>query len=160
VCAGGGFALTTGVQWAADRLSEVATPPWLNKTKDPGIERLAEQTSSTEGPLTVTVLSVRVNDEVTMVKITATNTGSDSLTLPESGFVQLTTSDTTLQSDFAAGNWAETVPGGGGKTTGTIVFDGRPPAGSDQVTLTFTQIFGSLGGPDSIAVTIPLTSGP
>jgi hypothetical protein len=158
LCGGGAFALTTGVQWAADRLAEVATPPWLNRTKDPGVERLAESATATEGPLTVTVLGVRVNDEVTMVDLSAANTGGDTLRLPAFGYCQLDTAGRTLAADPAAtqGLWAEAVPPGD-DIDGTIVFDGRPPDGPGEVTLTFTQIFGGLGGPQTISVTAQLT---
>jgi hypothetical protein len=152
LCAGGGYALTNGVQWASDTLSRVATPPWLNKTKDPGVERLAGQASKTSGPLTVTVSSVRVNDEATIVKINARNTGPDALTLPTFGNAQLTIPGATLQPDPAAGDWPNTVPSEG-EATGTIVFDGVLAAGPAKITLSFSTIYGSLNAPRNIAVT-------
>lgn len=154
LCAGGGYALTTGVAWTADKLSDIATPPWLNKTRDPGTQRLAAPVSESSGPLTVEVQSVAVNDQVTMVKIHATNTGPDALTLPDFGGVQLTIPGDTLQPDPAAGDWPRTVPAGG-EATGTIVFDGVLPDGPAEITLAFTQIFGSFEL-THIAVTIPV----
>ena len=155
LCAGGGYAITTGVQWAADKLSDIATPPWLQKTKDPGVERLARQVSTASGPLTITVLSVRVNDEVTMVRINARNTGPDALTIPTFGNAQLTIPGATLQPDPAAGDWPDDVPAGG-EATGTIVFDGVLAAGQAEIKLSFSHIFGGLKAPRNIAVTIPV----
>ncbi len=151
LCAGGGYGLTQGVGWAADKLSDIAQPPWKQKTRDPGVQRLAAPASQTEGPLTVTVTGVRVNDEVTMVDLTAKNTGQDALNLPVFGYCQLTIPGKTLQPDPAASNWEGTVPAGD-ELNGTIVFDGPLEAGRINVTIHFTKVFGSLDGPDSIAV--------
>ena len=153
---GGGYVLTTGVTWAADKLSDIATPPWLNKTKDPGVERLANQTSNTAGPLTVTVLSVRVNDQVTMIKVNAKNSGSDTLRLPTFTTAQLTTQDATLEADPAAGDSTIVVPPAG-ESFGTVVFDGVLAPGAAEITLSFTQIYGGFDSPRSISVQIPIS---
>ena len=156
LCAGGGYGLTTGVTWAVDKLSDILTPPWLDKTKDPGIERLARQVSNSAGPLTITVLSVRVNDQVTIVKINAKNTGSDTLTLPTFTTAQLTIPDETFEADPAAGDSSIDVPPAD-ETFGTVVFDGVIPPGAADITLSFTQIYGGLDSPRSISVSIPVS---
>jgi hypothetical protein len=154
VCAGGGYALTTGVHWAADRLSAIATPPWLSKTRDPGVERLATQATAQNGVLTLTVLSVRVNNEVTMVKATAANTGSEAITMYVFQNAQLTLPGATLSADPAATEWPTVPPNG--EATGTLVFDGVLPPDATEVTLSFSRIYGGLDGPRNISVHIQL----
>ncbi len=156
LCAGGGYAATTGVTWGADKLSEIAEPPWVSKTRDPGVERLARQVSNSAGPLTITVLSVRVNDQVTIVKIKANNTGSDTLTLPTFARAQLTIPDATLKADPPSSDPSIDVPPGQ-ETFGTVVFDGVIAPGATDVTLSFTQIHGGFDTPRSISVSIPIS---
>jgi hypothetical protein len=157
VCIGGGFGLTSGVTWAVDKVSDLVTPPWLNKTKDPGVERLARVVSATAGPLTLTVQSVHVNDKVTMVDVKAVNTGTDNLMLPTFGNAVLTTADASFKADPHAGVDSITASPGGTPGFGKIVFDGVLNPGAAEVTLTFGQIFGSLRGPQTISVKIPIT---
>jgi hypothetical protein len=156
VCAGGGYALTTGVTWAAGKLSDLATPPWLDKTKDPGVERLAEEASNTAGPLTITVQSVRVNDQVTMIEVLAQNAGPDTLRLPTYTTAQLTIPGATLEADPFAGAQEIVVPAGS-DSFGTVVFDGVIPAGPAEIALHFTQIFGGFDSPRSISVSAAVT---
>jgi hypothetical protein len=155
VCAGGGYALTTGVHWAADRLSAIATPPWLNKTRDPGVDRLATRATAQNGPLTLTVLSVRVNDQVTMVDATATNTDNEAISMPVFQNAQLTLPGATLSADPNATKWPDVPPNG--EATGTLVFDGVLPAGATEVTLSFSRIYSlNLDAPRNISVRIEL----
>jgi hypothetical protein len=158
LCVGGGFGLTSGVTWAVDKVSDLVTPPWLNKTKDPGVERLAAEVSNTAGPLTLTVQSVHVNDKVTMVDVKAVNTGTDNLKLPTFGYALLTTADATFQADPHAGVSDITALPGGTPGFGKVVFDGVLKPGAAEVTLTFSQIFGSVRGPQSISVKIPISA--
>jgi hypothetical protein len=161
LCGGGGFGLAYGVQYfghkAIDVLNDQATPPWEKKTQDPGRERIAKAASHTEGALTVTVSSVRVNAQATIVTITARNTGKDSLTLPVYSNAQLDVPGAnTLNADPAASSFGGTVPARG-QTTGTIVFDGILGAGVTRVTLSFAHVQGSLNGPESISVSVPIS---
>ena len=156
LCAGGGYAVTTGVTWAADKLSKIAEPPWVSKTRDRGVERLARQVSNSAGPLTITVLSVRVNDQVTMIDIKAKNTGSDTLTLPIFARTQLTVTDATLKADPAAGDSSIVVPPAD-EVFGNVVFDGVIAPGAADITLSFTQIHGGFDSPRSISVSIPIS---
>jgi hypothetical protein len=154
LCAGGGYGLTQGVGWAADKLSEIAQPPWKQKTRDPGVQRIAAPASQTEGPLTITVTGVRVNDEVTMVDLTTENTGSETLNLPIFKTCQLASPGQTFEADPAASdNWHEVVAPNS-ETPGTIVFDGVLAAGPAEITLTFAQIYGGLDSPRSISVRV------
>jgi hypothetical protein len=157
ICAGGGFLVTTGVQWASHKLSDIATPSWLRKTQDSGVERLAAQATAQNGSLTLTVLSVRVNAEVTMVDATAINRDTDAVRMPVFENAQLTLPGATLKADPAASTtWSETIPPSG-KSTGTIVFDGVLPADATEVTLSFSRIYSlSLNGPRNISVRIQL----
>jgi hypothetical protein len=159
ICGGGGYALTTGVSWASDKLSDIAAPPWKQVTKDPGVERLAAPASNTAGPLTITISSVRVNRQVTIVKISAKNSGSDTLTLPVFSSAQLTVPGSkTLAGDPAASdNDGNIQVPPGGEWNGNVVFDGVIPSGSAQVTLSFAQIYGGFNTPRSIAVPFTVT---
>jgi hypothetical protein len=162
LCGGGGFGLAYGVQFfghkAIDVLNDQATPPWEKKTQDPGRERLVKAASHTEGALTVTVSSVRVNAQATIVTITAKNTGKDALTLPVYSNALLDVPGAnTLNADPAASSFGGTVPARG-QTTGAVVFDGVLGAGVTRVTLSFAHVQGSLNGPESIAVNVPISA--
>jgi hypothetical protein len=61
----------------------------------------------------------------------------------------------TMQPDPSASDWTAQVPSNG-EISGMIVFDGTIPSDARTARLTFTQIFGSLKGPRSIAVEISL----
>jgi len=162
LCGAGGFAVAYGAQWAGQRaiafFEEQSKSPSERKLEDPGVERLGGTTSNTtQGVLTMTVTSVRVNDQVTVLTVTTENNGSGSLTLPLFGSAQLAVPGAaTLEPDPFAGTWAETVPAGG-ETTGTIVFDGVLGPQEMSVTLSFTQIYGSLNGPRSMSMEIPIS---
>ncbi|MEU7823929.1 hypothetical protein [Catellatospora sp. NPDC049133] len=155
LCAGGGYLATTAVQAGVQKLSEFATPPWINKRNETGQERLASEVSETGGPLTITVLSVEVTSQATKVKIRGENTGGDALTLPTFGRAQLTAAGETLLPDPGASTWPETVPAGG-EATGVIVFDGVLGPDVDSVRLSFSVIHGSFDAPPNIAVDIPI----
>ncbi|GAB4049172.1 hypothetical protein [Catellatospora paridis] len=155
LCAGGGYLATTAVQAGVQKLSELATPPWIAKRDETGQERLASEVSETGGPLTITVLSVEVTSQATKVKIRGENTGGDALTLPTFGRAQLTAAGETLLPDPGASTWPETVPAGG-EATGVIVFDGVLGPDTDSVRLSFSIIHGSFDAPPNIAVDIPL----
>ncbi|MFI5913161.1 hypothetical protein [Dactylosporangium sp. NPDC051541] len=161
-CGGGGFAVAYGAQAAGQRairwLDEQGKPDWEKKTEDPGRERIAKAASRTEGALTVTVTSVRVNTEVVMVTITAKNTGADSLNLPVFNNAQLNVVGAdTLNADPASSTFSGTVAAKG-QASGTVTFDGALPAGATKATLSFAHVQGSLKGPNSISVDIPLTA--
>ena len=58
--------------------SRSSPSPSERKLEDPGVERLGGTTSNTtQGVLTMTVTSVRVNDQVTVPTVTTENQGSD-----------------------------------------------------------------------------------
>ncbi|WP_155374142.1 hypothetical protein [Catellatospora vulcania] len=156
LCAGGGYLATSMVQAGVAKLSEFATPPWINKRNESGQERLASEASETGGPLTITVLSVEVTSQATKVKIRGENTGRDALTLPVFGRAQLTVAGETLLPDPGASTWQGTVPAGG-EATGVIVFDGVLGPDVDSVRLSFSAIYGSFDTPPNIAVDIPIT---
>jgi hypothetical protein len=160
LCGAGGFGVTYAAQWAAGKavafFKDQTTPPWEKKTQDPGVERIAKAASQTEGPLTVTVTSVRVNSEVTMLSVTAKNSGSETIALPIFKSAQLNGDGTdTMEADPAASKWGIQVPPGG-KISGRIVFDGVIGPDVKTATLAFAQVMGSLDGPRSISVEIAL----
>jgi hypothetical protein len=159
LCGGAGYGLTNGVTWAAGKLSDIATPPWLQKTRDPGVERLASKTTTENGTLSVTVRSVRVNDEVTMVELGMTNRGGSALTLPLLENAQLSMPGKTFKADPSASDptWPGSIPPGE-ETIGTAVFDGVLPRGPVDVSLSFSHIFGTgLDSPRSITIRFSVT---
>ncbi len=162
LCGAGGFAVAYGAQWAGQRaiafFEEQSKSPSERKLEDPGVERIGGTTSSTTGGvLTVTVTSVRVNQQVTVLTATVENQASEALTMPLFGSAQLTVPGAaTLEPDPFAGTWSETIPAGG-EATGTIVFDGVLGPGEFSVTLSFTQIYGPLNGPRSLSMEIPIS---
>jgi hypothetical protein len=160
LCGVGGLGVTYAAQWAAGKavafFKDQTTPPWEKKTQDQGVERIAGTASQTEDPLTVTVTSVRVNKEVTMLDVTAANASGETITLPDFGSAELAIPGAkTLKPDPAAGDWTQQVPAGD-ETSGTIVFDGVIGAGVTTVKLHFTHVYGPLDGPRSISVEITL----
>jgi hypothetical protein len=160
LCGVGGLGVTFAAQWVAGRavafFKEQSTPPWEKKTQDPGVERIADTASQTAGTLTVTVTSVRVNSEVSMLSVTAANAGSETLVLPIFMSAQLAVEGSdTMQADPAASKWPTQVPAGD-EISGKIVFDGTIGPDAKTATLTFAQVMGSLDGPRSISVEIPL----
>jgi hypothetical protein len=158
LCGGAGYGLTNGVTWAAGKLSDIATPPWLQKTRDPGVERLASKTTTENGTLSVTVRSVRVNDQVTMVELGMTNRGDTALTLPLLENAQLSMPGKTFKPDTGASDptWSGNLPPGE-ETIGTIVFDGVLPQGRGDVSLSFSHIYGSLDSPRNITIKFSVT---
>ena len=78
--------------------------------------------------------------------------------MPDFGYVQLTVpGSSTLSPNPGASDWAGTVPADD-TLDGMIVFNGVLGPDVSQIRLTFTKVFGSLNGPDSIAVDIPISS--
>jgi len=158
VCGGGGLAVAYGAQWAAGKVTALFADLTGESKDDPGVERLAAQVSETKGVLTITVKSVQVNDRATVIDLSATNAGDESITLTR-GFCQLgVPGKPTLKPDQFNGSWGDGVVPSHGEHNGTIIFDGRLEPETKQVTLAFTQIFVmGPGGPRDIAVKIALT---
>jgi len=159
-CGVGGLGVTYAAQWAAGKavafFKDQTTPPWEKKTQDQGEERIAKAASQTDGPLTVTVTSVRVNAEVTMLSVTAKNSGGETIALPIYTSAQLNADGSdTMQADSAASKWDIQVPPGG-KLSGKIVFDGVIGPEAKTATLSFAQVMGGFDGPRSISVEISL----
>lgn len=103
--------------------------------------------------------SVRVNSLATIVTVRATDSGGEAIRLPIFGNAQLTVPGANrLTPDPFAGTFNEQVPAGG-ETTGTIVFDGALGTEVSMVTLSFSTIFGPLGGPQNIAVDLSIAPG-
>lgn len=159
LCGGGGFAITYGAHWAAGKvvalLDEAAKPPWERKTEEPGVSRLARPVTKQSGILTLTVTRVEVNSLVTMIDVTATNSGSEALSLPRA---QLTVPGArTLLPDPAVSDFLLGSVPGGGELTGRIVFDGAVAGQATGVTLAFTSIFSmDFDAPRSLSINIPL----
>lgn len=151
ICGGGGFAATVGVQWAFSKALCFFDP-----VKHGGEDRLREPVSETAGPLTLEVTSVETSGCGVAVRLHAINEGPDSLTLPVYGNSHLTIpGETSRGGDAMTSKWDETVPPSG-ELTGYVVFRGDLPADTTEVKLSFSTIFGTLGEPRSISVTIPI----
>jgi hypothetical protein len=159
LCGGGGFGLAYGAQRIGHNIinsldNGPSTP--ADKTKDPGVERIASPASASAGPLTVDVTSVRVNNIATIVTVHATNSGNDALQIPVYHNAQLTVPGAnSLSADPFAGTWSGPVPAGG-ESTGTIVFDGVLGPGVTGITLSFSTIFGGFDTPQNISVDISI----
>jgi hypothetical protein len=141
--------------------------PWVQSVADHGSPQLisgtgpsagrpvlVRQKTGSAGPLTIRVTGIKVTADVTRVTMRLHNDGSDSLHLALQSYGQLSTRDgTTLPGDGldSQGIWPDNVPPGQ-TVKGTAIYSGTLPAGTTSVTVSFSQIFGTLGGPDTIAV--------
>ncbi len=119
-----------------------------------GTDVLAEETSATEGPLTVTVHSVVVTSHFTRVELSATNTGDTPITLPIYRNCYLNTDSATMEGDSFRSDWAETVPSGQ-TNRGTVVFD-RLPDGVGSISISFAVVFGSFEANSLTVADVPL----
>lgn len=159
LCGGGGLAITYGAHWVAQKFvgaMDDMKPPWEQRTEEPGVRRLAKPVSKQSGILTVTINAVEVNSEVTMINITATNSGNESISMPRA---QLSVpGSNTLQPDHAVSEFLRGSAPAGGELTGTIVFDGVVGGHVTKVTLAFTSIHSfDFDAPRNISIDIPLT---
>lgn len=158
VCGAGGFGVTYFAQWIAGRAAASFDEITGKSKANPGVERLAAPVSNTNGPLTITVNSVQVNDKATIIDLTARNEGTGKLTLTR-GFCQLMVpGKPTLETDKFIGSWGDGDVAAHGERNGTIIFDGILGPDTKNVTLAFTTIFGAgFTSPRDIAVDIALT---
>jgi hypothetical protein len=116
-----------------------------------GVQRLAEPRSATAGELTLTVDGIEVTAHFTMVTMTVRNDYASSAKLPIFGNSQLTSGTVTVEGEPFRSRWPDTVPPGQSRT-GTITFAEPLPDSATSVTVTFTTIFGVLGGPAALSV--------
>jgi hypothetical protein len=150
------IALITGLSSGVAYGSRYVTG-WVTGTES-GTDVLVRPVSKTEGPLTVTVQSFEVTRHLTKVGVTAVNTGKDSITLPLFMTCQLDAGGATMSADAFRSRFTESVPAGG-RTVGTILFNGRPAEGTRTASLSFSHTFGSFEL-DSITVSgIELSTG-
>jgi hypothetical protein len=144
VCGGGVAAAAFGVQYLGG---------WLTGD-EAGSDILAEETSATNGPLTVTVHSVVVTDHFTRVELSATNGGDIPIILPVYRNCYLDTGVATMQGDPSRSEWAETVPAGQ-TTRGTVVFD-RLPDGVESISISFAIVVGTFDTRSLAVADVPL----
>lgn len=103
--------------------------------------------------LTITIDAVEVARHLTKVDLTVVNGSSDeAIALPLFGNCTLNAGGPTMGTHFWASDWNESVPPGGGRSVGTIVFNGRPAPGATTATLSFAHAHGSF---DLRSVTVP-----
>jgi hypothetical protein len=139
ICGGGVAAAAFGAQYLGG---------WVTGDQQ-GVEWLAEETSATDGPLTVTVHSVVVTSHFTRVALSASNAGDSPIMLPVFHNCYLNDGRATMEADTFRSDWAESVPAGQ-TTRGTVVFD-RLPNGVESISLSFSVVFGSF---DTNSITV------
>jgi hypothetical protein len=151
LCGGGVAAASYGARYLGGLLTG----------DESGFDVLAQEVSSTAGPLTLTVNRVVLTAHFTRVEMTATNAGSSSIDLPlyMNCILDAAGARTTLPADSFKSDWTEAVPGGGRSVTGTVTFD-RIPDGSGSISISFSTIYGSpeLIGKSITVADIPLTA--
>lgn len=119
----------------------------------PAAERLVKTGKESAGGLTLTVVSVKQTKRSTRVEVVARNNTKETLMLPLFGNCSLrSSSGVTLQAEPHAPKWTQALPPGGDRQRGTIVFEDTLPAASTRASLSFSVVYGSLSGPDSITV--------
>jgi hypothetical protein len=95
----------------------------------------------------------------TQVGVAASNQTDTSLTLPVFDNCVFTGSEgTTLQADPFRSHWSETLPPGS-LQRGVIIFSGHLPAPVLEASLSFSTVFGRLGGGSITVHSIKLTPG-
>jgi hypothetical protein len=149
---GVGFAATWGVQWLNGQAICLLDPKHYD-----GEQRLARSAAAASGKLAIEVTQVTVSRCGTIITVHAVNSGNDPLTLPVFGNASLTVpGHTSLGGDPRTSDWNETIPARG-EMTGVLVFK-EVPADATKITLSFAIVYGRLGGPGGVSVTIPLRS--
>jgi hypothetical protein len=145
----GGAAATEGIRYAVGYFTG----------NEPGTSRLAEPASASSEGLTLTVESVTYTAHFTQVGVAASNQTGTSLTLPLFDNCVFVGGDgTTLQADAFRSRWSETLAPGS-LQRGVITFSGHLPAQVLEASLSFSNIFGRLGGGSITVHSIKLTPG-
>jgi hypothetical protein len=138
----GGTVIAGGVRYAVDYFTR----------NDHGTSRLLRPATASTGLLTLTVESVLYTADYTQVGVAARNQTSGELTLPLYGNCLFTGSDgTTLNADSFNSKWSEALAPGITQR-GEITFPGHLPGSVLRASLSFTTIFGTLSGDNSITV--------
>ncbi|MET7279582.1 FHA domain-containing protein [Kribbella sp. NPDC005582] len=139
----GGFAITSGAEYAAGYLSG-------NET---GEDRLIKPVGKTTAGLAITVDNVTNTSHFTRIRLTVTNNGDGAISLPLDGNATFTSADgNSIRADGSRSNWPDKFPVG---TTqqGTIVFKGHLPMGLKTAILTLRP-----GDPPIVLSSIPLSN--
>ncbi|MGH3647650.1 MAG: hypothetical protein ACRDTM_10830, partial [Micromonosporaceae bacterium] len=152
LCGGGGLAATAGVGYAYG---------WVTSNESQTGIYSGTATGGGQG-LWLTVTNVWVTSHFTRVEVAAKNTLGESVNLPLFGNCVFTGADgRTLEADpmrtqLARDGWSDTVPSGV-PHRGVIVFPGG--IGPGEASLTFSTVFGTLHGPNSVTVRgIPISA--
>jgi len=139
----GGFAITSGAEYAAGYLSG-------NET---GEDRLIKPVGKTTAGLAITVDNVTNTSHFTRIRLTVTNNGKDALSLPLDGNATFTSADgNSIRADGSRSNWPDKFPVGATQQ-GTIVFKGHLPMGLKTAILTLRP-----GDPPIVLSGIPLSN--
>ena len=145
----GGAAATEGIRYAVGYFTG----------NEPGTSRWPSPASASSGGLTLTVESVTYTAHFTQVGVAASNQTGTSLTLPLFDNCVFVGGDgTTLQADAFRSRWSETLAPGS-LQRGVITFSGHLPAQVLAASLSFSTIFGRLGGGSITVHSIKLTPG-
>ncbi|WP_202869300.1 hypothetical protein, partial [Kribbella antibiotica] len=122
----GGFAITAGAEYAAGYLSG----------NEQGEDRLIKPVGKTTTGLAVTIDNVTNTSHFTRVRLTITNNGKDTVSLPLDGNATFTSAEgNSIRADSSRSDWPEKFAVGQ-VVKGTIVFKGHLPQGQKAATLT------------------------
>lgn len=139
----GGFAITSGAEYAAGYLSG----------NESGEDRLIKPVGKTTAGLTITVDNVTNTSHFTRIRLTVTNKGADSVSLPLEGNATFTSAEgNSIRADGSRSNWPKQFAAGQSEQ-GTIVFKGQLPQGQKTAILTLRP-----GDPPVVLTGIPLSN--
>ncbi|MFF1821574.1 FHA domain-containing protein [Kribbella sp. NPDC058245] len=121
----GGFAITAGAEYTAGYLSG----------NENGEDRLIKPVGKTADGLTITVDNVTNTSHFTRIRITITNKGTDSVSLPLDDNAIFTSAEgNSIRADDSRSDWPKQFPAGQVEK-GTIIFKGHLPQGQKTATL-------------------------
>jgi hypothetical protein len=154
VCGGGGTIGVAAINTAMNKITEVgrnfhpggivpADPAPPSRSEPPAVNRLAAGTTTSAGPLKLTVTRVAATSTWIQVGLIAQNTSSeDTLTLPLSQCQLSISGAATRPTDMQRSSWVQDVPPGQ-KVEGTVAFAGAAPTGAATISLSFATVYGS-----------------
>jgi hypothetical protein len=154
----GGWAASVFVSKTIATFRSEGLAPWQQPLGN-GTERLTESASADASGVTLTVTSVKVYEDETVVSVSAHNDNGDSAHIPVFEAVVLNVPGAnSLKPDLPRtdGTWTEDV-GAGSDVTGSIAFSGTVAAGATSATIVFNHV---LAGFNSATIQVPLQLDP
>lgn len=150
----GGWAASVFVSKTIATFRAEGLAPWERPLGN-GTERLAQSASAGDSGVTLTVTSVKVYENETVVSVSAHNDNSDSAHIPVFEAVVLNVPGAnSLKPDIPRtdSTWTEEV-GAGSDVNGSIAFSGAVASGATSATIVFTNV---IAGFNSATIQVPL----